>query len=72
MTPSHPAVATIHPSVQRQVADWLEEAATDARDAGLYPNPYLAEAFAGLAASIRRLAPASHQRAERPESRIAP
>jgi hypothetical protein len=65
------AAAVIHPSVQQQVAEWLEDAAHDARNADLYPNPHLAEAFASLAASVRRLAPASPHRAESPESRTS-
>lgn len=49
---------TVHPSAQAQLADWLEEAADDACDEVLYPNPHLAGALRDLADEVRRAGPA--------------
>lgn len=48
---------TVHPSARMQLIDWLEEAADDASDDVLYPNPHLAAAFRDLADEIRRAVP---------------
>lgn len=49
---------TIHPSARQTLIDWLEEAAADACDAVLYPNPHLAGALRALADEVRRAGPA--------------
>jgi len=40
--------------VRDRVIDWLEEAAQDAADELLYPEPHLATAFQDLADELRR------------------
>ena len=50
---------TIHPSARAQLMDWLDEAADEAADTMLYPNPYLAAAFRDLADEVRRANPVS-------------
>ena len=64
------ALATVHPSVQRQVAEWLDEAAREAADPALGHSPYLATAFASLAKCVLQLEGAN-PKASRPESEIA-
>lgn len=58
--------ARVHTDVAHVVAEWLEDAATDAADSRTYPNPHLAEAFRRLADSARRTRPGSHNRGEAP------